>query len=216
MPQQGKKNGDTILNIRLIAAANLGPANLFLRQLARSGPDLCSSMSSPDFLLSPWQRSAVSELVYECYNEPRSISPRDDSIFLLVRGDRFGTLDSVRLKYVPANADSAAPMSVRAQNIVEAVITASGWTDFKEELPAVFALRPVEREAFGGALKFGKELSGARYNLSLTLGTSSERSVTRQFFDRQNWLPLNDQDGRQKQVDASMEQRGKHSNPKDR
>ncbi|WP_203226166.1 DUF6030 family protein [Rhizobium gallicum] len=182
---------------RLIEIPKSEFAGNFLRTWRKSGPDMCETLRKAGIEMTKWRASAMGSSAYECsfqevYKDDgeRPLS----SVFLIIRGDRNGTISNIRAKIVGPATDSAGRLDPSFMRVFEAVLAQSHWLDFHDALSAIEELKDVREEAFGASVVFSREFSSQNsFNFIMTIKAAPGPQMrTRAYFSTGRWMPAPD------------------------
>lgn len=169
----------------------------FLRNMRKDGETLCAHFDRLGFKMSAWQPGGFTKTISECYNELTIPNPADkdspSTFFLMIKGEKDGTLISTRVKFIFNDAATRAKLTEMAAKVLTEFSNATNWIELGLEKNKLTALQPFTSSEFGFSARFSNEFSGAgRYNLILarTSSLTPEQKRTENYFDRTKFFTL--------------------------
>lgn len=182
---------------RMLDAPQTELAGDFLRTWRISGPAMCAALHGIGIETTDWAATAFNSDTYECSFEQVYKREKDraiSSLFLLVRGDGKGTINSMRVKMVGPPTDAAGQLDPAIMRVFDVMLMQPHWLDFHDALAAIRNLKDVREEGFGASINFTQEpFNPGSFNFILSLRDApGAQRRTKQYFSERSWLAAPD------------------------
>lgn len=181
------------INHRFLAAPDLKMATAFRRAWQMSGPDMCNALKAAGIEPTDWQPAVIGGNTFECSYDKiyrKTKEKIESSLFVIIRGNAQGQINSMRVKLVDPALDSKGDLDPQLLKIFDTMLTQSRWGDFSAELDAIRSLRDVKQDGFGASMRFSREYNDRKsFNFVLNLAAlTPEQKRANALFSVNSWI----------------------------
>lgn len=181
------------INSRFLTAPDVKIATAFRRAWQMSGPDMCKALKSAGIEPTEWQPAIIGGNTFECSYDKVYRKAKDkieSSLFVIVRGNAQGMINSMRVKLVDPALDASGNLDPQLLKVFETMLTQSRWGEFTKELEAIRTLKDVKQDGFGAAMRFSQEYNDKKsYNFVLNLqALTAEQRRANALFSESGWV----------------------------